>query len=135
MNNSVQLSFKVYSSDGTLLDQTADGETASITLGQGALPEKLEDVLSSSPSNTEQTIPLTAVEAYGERDESLVTWVLKDQFSGLDLVEGMRLEAQLSDDATPEHVWVREIQEGRVLVDLNHPLAGMDLTFVVMIHG
>ena len=73
-------------------------------------------------------------EAYGERDKALQQRVPVETFGGVDQIEpGMCFFAQSDDDRHVENVMVTEVDEdnGFVVVDTNHPLAGMTLEFEV----
>nr|prf norX gene [Nitrobacter hamburgensis] len=71
-------------------------------------------------------------EAYGERDKALQQRVPAETFGGVDQIEpGMCFLAHSDDERRVENVLVTEVDEdnGYVVVDTNHPLAGMTLEF------
>ena len=63
---------------------------------------------------------------YGEVNKDLLQKVPLDNFGGQKVEEGMQFQAG-------EHsvVTIREVKDGQVLVDGNHPLAGVTLNFDV----
>ena len=68
-----------------------------------------------------------AEEAFGPRNEQLIQQTTKDQFGDQEVVEGARFQTQ------NEHgtfiVTITKVDGNDVTVDMNHPLAGKDLTF------
>jgi FKBP-type peptidyl-prolyl cis-trans isomerase SlyD len=69
------------------------------------------------------------VRAYGERKGTGAQAVPRREFpKDVELVEGNPLEIQGS-DGSPVRVWITKIQGSRVWIDIDHPLAGQDLTF------
>jgi FKBP-type peptidyl-prolyl cis-trans isomerase SlyD len=72
--------------------------------------------------------------AYGDRDEARILTLPRHLFQDdADLQPGARMAARMSDgDLHP--LTVREVKDHRVVVDLNHPLAGQALHFDVVVH-
>jgi FKBP-type peptidyl-prolyl cis-trans isomerase 2 len=73
-----------------------------------------------------KTLRLTPEEAFGPRDPALQQRVPRAALPG-NVQVGDRLIAQGSGRQDP--VWVRELEEDFAVVDGNHPLAGLNLTF------
>jgi FKBP-type peptidyl-prolyl cis-trans isomerase SlyD len=76
-------------------------------------------------------------EAYGEYEVSLVDEVSRDQFPGVEEIEpGMQFQTQM-DDGAPMIINVTAVDEENdtIIVDGNHPLAGVTLVFEVEING
>ena len=81
-------------------------------------------------------VTLPPEEAYGERDKALQQRVPAETFGGVDQIEpGMCFLAHSEDGRRVENVMVTEVDEenGFVVVDTNHPLAGMTLEFEVCV--
>jgi len=75
-------------------------------------------------------VVLEPAEAYGERNGSPLA-VPKDAFpDDTDLAVGMHVVAQ-NPDGSMIPLWILEVGEDRVVVDPNHPLAGVTLHFSV----
>jgi FKBP-type peptidyl-prolyl cis-trans isomerase SlyD len=70
---------------------------------------------------------VTAAEAYGERREGLGQRIPKKHFGDQKLVPGMQVVLQTN--FGPRAVTIEKIGMSVVDVDLNHPMAGKDLTF------
>ena len=104
--------------------------------GSGRLLPALERALDGKAEGEHFTVTLPPAEAYGERDKALQQRVSAEQFGGVDQVEaGMCFLAQTEDGGRTENVMITEVNEenGFVVVDTNHPLAGMTLEFDVTV--
>ena len=104
-------------------------------MGAGQLIKGFEDALLDMSLNEKKTFTLSPEEAYGERDESLT-----NAFPRTDVPPEMNLEVgQTVLLTTPEGqqipAQVVQIDDEKVTVDLNHPLAGESLTFEVEVVG
>jgi FKBP-type peptidyl-prolyl cis-trans isomerase SlyD len=104
--------------------------------GSGRLLPALERALEGKAEGERFVATLPPEDAYGERDKALQQRVPAEQFGGVDQVEaGMCFLAQSEDGRRTENVMITEVNEenGFVVVDTNHPLAGMTLEFDVTV--
>jgi len=104
--------------------------------GSGRLLPALERALEGKVEGERIVATLPPEEAYGKRDKALQQRVPAETFGGVDQVEpGMCFLAHSEDGRRVENVMVTEVDEqnGFVLVDTNHPLAGMTLEFEVCV--
>lgn len=104
--------------------------------GDGRLLPALERALEGLAPGEQTVVTLSPADAYGERDHALQQRLPADVFGGADQVDaGMCFLAQSEDGRHVENVMVTEVdaENGTVLVDTNHPLAGMTLEFDVTV--
>jgi len=104
--------------------------------GSGRLLPALERSLEGKAEGDRFVVALPPEEAYGERNHALQQQVPVETFGGVDQVEaGMCFLARSEDGGRVENVMITEVDEvnGMVLVDTNHPLAGMALEFEVCV--
>jgi FKBP-type peptidyl-prolyl cis-trans isomerase SlyD len=104
--------------------------------GSGRLLPALERALEGRVAGERFEVTLPPEEAYGERDKALQQRVPAETFGGVDQIEpGMCFLAHSDDERRVENVMVTEVDEdnGYVVVDTNHPLAGMTLDFEVSV--
>jgi FKBP-type peptidyl-prolyl cis-trans isomerase SlyD len=117
---------------GRVLDSSAGGEPITYVEGAGQIIDGLDQQLRTAQLDEKRRVQVPAASAYGERDPALVHRVKRAVLP----VEGeLRVGDQFqtdSDRAAPI-VTVSAIEGDDVLLDANHPLAGVDLTFDVQI--
>jgi len=128
--NAVTFHYTLRDPRGQLLDTSSGGEPITYLEGAGQIIEGLETRLQNVTAGTKQRIQVPAAEAYGERDEAQVQRVLRVVLpvEG-DLKPGDQFRA--GDDQFAPVVTVVGVEGDEVLLDANHPLAGVDLTFDV----
>ena len=130
----VGIEYEVKESGTTeVVDSNKGGDALEFIMGKGQLIPGLENALvgmNAGDSNPEITVK--AVDAYGEVNSEALQVLPKEQFEGVDLVEGMTLYGQGEDGQTVQ-VTVKSFNETEVNVDFNHPLAGKDLLFSVTV--
>ncbi len=126
----VTLTFRASDARGTLLE---DGKTPRSYLhgGYGNTLPGIEAALEGQSAGYAATITLAPADAFGERDESLVTSIPKKNFP-----PGVKVGGQLegTDDQGRQQVFtVTKIKGDTVMLDGNHPLAGQSLTFALKV--
>jgi FKBP-type peptidyl-prolyl cis-trans isomerase SlyD len=134
LNTVVTLAYRVTDSEGNLVDA---GEHPLIYLhgGYGGIFEKIETELLGQGVGFQKDIRLQPEEAFGEYDAELVVIEERELFP--DNIEvGMQFE-RASDDAEEDGMLytITDIADGKVVVDGNHPLAGMALVFSCTVNG
>lgn len=130
--NVVTFHYTLRDPQGRLLDTSAGGEAISYLEGAGQIIDGLDEALHGVAPGTKQTVNVPAAKAYGVHDESQVQRVLKALLpvEG-DLKPGDQFRA--GEDQFSPIVRVVEVDGDEVLLDANHPLAGVDLVFEVEI--
>ncbi len=126
----VALHYSVHSQE-TLLDSSLDAEPLLIIQGHGHLIPGLESALEGKKQGDTFSVDVPADQAYGPRHETLMQAVPLEMFEGMDVQPGMSFRA--TTDGGEQSVIVLDVTDDEVIVDGNHPLAGMDLTFDVEI--
>ena len=130
----VSIDYTLTDSKGEVLDSSSKGHPLQYIQGQGHLIPGLEKVLEGKKTGDSLKAQIPASEGYGARDESLMQTLSKESFGEIpDLKVGMELEAE-SDEGV-RVITVVGIEGDEVIVDGNHPLAGMDLHFDVTVVG
>ena len=126
----VTMTYKVVNAQGKTLDQSEE-PTAYLHGGYDNTLPKIEAALDGQEVGFGATLNLSAADAFGERDEGLLKTIPKSEFP-----PGVKVGGQLrgrADDGS-EHVFnVVKIKGNKVLLDGNHPLAGMALRFWVQV--
>ncbi|MEO6245630.1 MAG: peptidylprolyl isomerase [Opitutaceae bacterium] len=117
---------------GRVLDSSAGGDPVSYLEGAGQIIDGLDEQLRSAAAGVKSRVTVPAKKAYGERDPAQVQRVKRGllPFEG-ELAVGDQF--QTGPDRADPVVTVAGIDGDEVLLDANHPLAGVDLTFDVEI--
>ena len=117
---------------GRVLDSSAGGDPITYLEGAGQIIDGLDQRLRAVEAGTKTRAQVPAAEAYGERDPAQVQRVKRTVLP----IEGelkVGDSFQTGEDRFAPTVTVAAIEGDDVLLDANHPLAGVDLTFDVEI--
>lgn len=90
-------------------------------------------ILEMNEVGEKKTFVVDQYEAYGEYLDDFIQHVPLEQVPRGDVKVGQRIWMASSDDGAPMPVTVLAVDKGMVTFDMNHPLAGHDLTFEVEI--
>jgi FKBP-type peptidyl-prolyl cis-trans isomerase SlyD len=128
----VTLHYTLTDNEGRVIDQSEDGSFAYLHGASNIIPG-LENALSGKSAGEELSVAVSPEDAYGDRDESMLQQVPKNMFEDTSQIAvGTQFQAQ-GPNGEMLVVTVMEVQEEHVLVDGNHPLAGVELNFDVKI--
>lgn len=118
---------------GDVFDSNEDAEESLVfRVGSGMVIPGFEDAVLGLAEGESRTVRIPAEQAYGPRDERLVTKLDRTLFEGEDLEIGQHLDLE-DEQGNVHHADVVEFDDQTVTVDLNHHLAGEALTFDVRI--
>ena len=139
-NAFVSLDYTLKDEDGELLDSSdadpEEGEEAhpiDYVHGYGMLVPGLEAALVGLETGDEREIVVSAEDGYGEHDEELVLEVERSEFPDpAKVAEGDEFLAE-SPDGDDVPMRVVEVKGDSVIVDANHPLAGLALHYKVKV--
>jgi FKBP-type peptidyl-prolyl cis-trans isomerase SlyD len=134
-NAHVVLDYELRGDEGDLLDasQGEGGEPIRYVHGYGMLVPGLEAALTGMRAGDERDIVVPAEAGYGEYDEELVLEVERSEFPDPASVEvGDEFVAE-SPDGEEIPMTVVEVKDDAVVVDANHPLAGVTLRYSVKV--
>ena len=126
----VQMHYKLTNGEGLLLDSSEGREPLTYLHGKGMLIPGLENQLEGKTSGDKFKADIKADDAYGQRQKEMVHVVPKANFKGDgELKEGLQI--QIDTNEGKQMAIVTAVEGENVTVDMNHPLAGMDLSFDV----
>jgi len=128
----VTLHYTLTDNDGKVIDKSEDGSFAYLHGASNIIPG-LEDALAGKSAGEEMSVSVSPEQAYGVRDESMLQQVPKNMFEdAAQIAVGTQFHAQ-GPNGEMLVVTVLEVEEEHVVVDGNHPLAGVELNFDVKI--
>ena len=115
--------------DGTIFDSSQGRDPLQFTIGENSVIPGFEQAVTGLGLGESTKTEIPADQAYGTRDERLITAVPRDRIpQDLQIAVDDRLQVRRPDGGMSV-VTVTAITESNVTLDGNHPLAGMDLTF------
>ena len=121
--------------NGEVFDSSQERQPLEVQVGVGQLIKGFERELMGMSVNQKKSFTLSPEDAYGNRDESLTRDFARSDFPadlepqvgmtiGLQTAEGRRMPALIT-----------HLDEDKLSVDLNHPLAGESLNFDIEVVG
>jgi len=129
----ISFHYVVKDSSGTVLDQSTNEDPVAFLTGHNQIIPGLERELMAMASGDKKSVSVAAAEAYGERQDDLLTQVSRDELpEELQVGQMFSVSAEPGGEAT-HVVTVVEFDDQNVTLDANHPLAGKDLQFDVEI--
>ncbi len=132
-NRVVTIHYTVTDNDGTVIDSSEDHDPLVYLHGSGGLISGLERELAGKSSGVSMQVKIQPADAYGEIHSQLIETVPRAAFQDVDTIEpGMAFEARRP-DGQPHRIVVKEVNGDEVTIDANHPLAGVELNFHVLI--
>jgi peptidylprolyl isomerase len=131
----VSVDYKGTLKDGKVFDTSHGRQPLEVQMGVGQLIEGFERELMGMSLNEKKMFTLKPEDAYGQRDDSLTREFPRAEFPqdmeprvgmtiALRTPEGKQMPAQIT-----------HLDDEKLSVDLNHPLAGESLTFEIEVVG
>lgn len=115
--------------EGQVFDRSADDRPLEFIIGEGKLIPGFEQAVEGMSAGETRTVHLGADQAYGQRDPAMVRKFNKEVITGpITVTKGMTVRLSLKNGGSLMGT-VLDIVEDGIIIDLNHPLAGRDLTF------
>lgn len=137
-NNYIAVSYTLYASasgEENLVEQTQESRPFEFITGFGAALDAFEEKVLPMAAGAEFDLHFSKEQAFGEHDAAQVIEVRRETFT----IDGKFDEEHIYLDAVVplrneegQHFFGRviELDDSKVTLDLNHPLAGLDLHFV-----
>jgi peptidylprolyl isomerase len=127
--NTVKVHYTGKLKDGTIFDSSKDREPLEFVLGDGKMIKGFDVAVEGMKVGDDKSITIPSDEAYGEKREDMMLDVPLDQVPAEIKPEvGMDLSIQ-NQQGQPTPVKVVHVDESKITLDANHPLAGQDLVF------
>ena len=134
------LHYRLAGPQGDIIN-TFDDKPATLSLGAGVLTPALEQRLLGLAEGSRTVFEIPAGEAFGEHNPDMQQWVARKLLNEL----GDPMERYAAGDVvqfpTPDGLGsyagtvLQVAEDGAVLFDFNHPLAGQPVTFEVHVVG
>ncbi|MCX8000016.1 MAG: peptidylprolyl isomerase, partial [Leptospiraceae bacterium] len=123
-NTVVTFDYTLRDSEGNILDSSEGGDAFAYLHGHGQIIPGLENALNDKEKGDSFEVVVQPEDAYGMYDEELVAAIPREQFDPRIQIEpGMQFNAERNGKYYT--LTVVEVQDKHIIVDGNHPLAGM----------
>ncbi|MFK8139055.1 MAG: peptidylprolyl isomerase [Bdellovibrionales bacterium] len=125
----IKIAYKISDADGYVIENFPAEKPYEFIFGHGQILPVIEEALTDKALNESFQIAVGYEDAYGKYLDELVTEVPKDHFANeFSINVGMRFATKgpENEDVVVE---VIEVRDSTVILDGNHPLAGLDLIF------
>jgi FKBP-type peptidyl-prolyl cis-trans isomerase SlyD len=135
-NKVVSIDYILTDEKNDVLDSTSGQKPLDYLHGFGNIIPGLEKALEGRSRGERFSACIPAAEAYGERDERLITELPLETFREAGAVKpGMRFHIRSDEEEGGRLFTVTKVADNKVFVDGNHPLASKNLNFDVTVTG
>ena len=131
VGNNVKVHYKGTLKDGTEFDNSYNrGEPLGFEVGAGNMIPGFEKAILGMTEGQSKTFTLSPKEAYGEHIKNAIQHVSKEAFPpNYDFTVGTTVQG--NGPQGPFLATIHAVDESSIQLDMNHPLAGQELTFSV----
>ena len=114
---------------GDVFDSSRDAEPLAFEVGTGAVIPGFDNAVIGMKVGETKKVRLPEEEAYGPYNQEMVFDADPGQFEeGLTPEIGQQFQTEM-EDGTPLLLTVKSVEDGKVVLDANHPMAGKTLNF------
>lgn len=128
----VSIHYTLKNDNDEIMDSSEGRDPLAYIHGYGYLIPGLEEQLNGKKAGDSLNAMVKPEDGYGLRDDTLVHKVPKANFKGDgELTAGMQVKVETNDGG--KIAVVKSVSGEEVVLDLNHPLSGMNLHFAVQV--
>lgn len=131
-NHVVVLTYKLHTVENgaqTFVEEANESNPLDFLFGVGMMLPKFEENIAGLKAGDTTSFELSAVDAYGEIDESAVAQLPVDMFAEAGIPPVGEILPLQDNHGNQFRARVTEVSPEAVVVDLNHPMAGKNLHF------
>lgn len=127
----VTFHYELRDEEGNLIDSTFETDPVIYIQGEGEIIPGLEEFMEGEEPGFEAKLTLPAEKAYGPVNEELIVFAGPDNFDdNVEIEIGSSVETE-DPDGNTVIFRIIDIEEDKVFLDGNHPLAGKALNYKV----
>jgi len=130
----VRVHYKGTLDDGSIFDSSEGSDPIEFVAGAGEVIQGFDQAVLSMNIGEKKQIRLPPPEAYGDRQEDLLEEIEKKLIQDLEVQVGTWVEVKTTAGQMLDGQ-VTKVNEGSVMLDFNHPLAGKTLNFEIELVG
>lgn len=119
--------------DGEAIEKTEPGHPVQFIQGLGQIIPGLEREMYGMRVGESKDVDVTAQDGYGVMDEEAYAEIPREEFpDDIPLEPGVEILLR-DDEGDEQEAYIISVTDGIVHLNLNHPLAGNDLSFTVKV--
>ncbi len=127
--NKVKIHYTGTFDDGEVFDSSREAEPLEFEVGAEQVISGFDNAVTGMAVGETKQLRLLEDEAYGPYNQEMVFAAEPDQFEdGLSPEVGQQFQTEM-EDGTPLLLTVKAIEDGKIVLDANHPMAGKALNF------
>jgi len=127
----VTFHYELRDEDGTLIDSTFDSEPVIYIQGEGEIIQGLEEFMEGEEPGFAAKVSIPPEKGYGVKNDDLIVYAGPDNFDdNVEIESGATVETEDPEGNTITFRIV-EIEDDKVYLDGNHPLADKTLDYKV----
>jgi len=127
--DSVKIHYTGTLENGEEFDSSKDREPLEFVLGEGNVIPGFENGVMGMEEGDSKNITIPPEEAYGIKNNELIVEVDRSEFpENITPSVGLQLQ-MMQQNGNPINVMVTALDDNKVMLDANHPLAGQTLIF------
>lgn len=132
----VSLQYQVNLESGQEIERTESDAPLEYLHGSSQIIPGLEQAIEGMSIGEEKEVHLEPAAAYGQRNPDEIVDVDKDSFpESMDLSIGSAVAVRDEESGQSFQAIIQEVDDDKVVLDFNHPLAGESLHFKVKVVG
>ena len=136
-NKKITMHYSISNDKGLVFESTFNSSPITFKIGDGTIPQKLEMTLYGLKENDSQILNIEAKDAFGTRDDKKTKTINRSLFPNDEMIKiNNVIEVDVKDKNANESTSIaiiKEINDDQIILDLNHPLAGIPIEFRVKI--
>lgn len=133
IGDTVRVHYEGRLADGTVFTSSIDRDPAELTIGARSVIPTLAGAIVGMEPDESKTIRIPVAEAFEQHRRELVPTISQETHAA-DLQPNAGQKSQAIDaDERSTYLTVWDVPEQSTTIDVNHPLAGGDLTFDILL--
>lgn len=127
--NKIKVHYTGTLDNGEVFDSSREAQPLEFEVGAGQVIPGFDQAVVGMQVGESKQVRIPEEEAYGPYNDNMVFDADPSQFEeGLSPQVGQQFQTQMQ-DGTPLLLTVKSIEDGKIMLDANHPMAGKALTF------
>jgi len=132
--DTIKIHYTAKLDDGTVFDSSTDRKPVQITLGKGQVISGFEEAILGLSPGESRTTRIPPEKAFGVRRDNALRDIKREKLPD-NLHPSIGSTLRIKSQRDKKSIWatVVDISDTTLKLDMNHPLAGKDLTFEIQL--